>query len=70
MIRLFKIFMNILYGIFTMGVIALIVWSANWLVNTGGETYDVPNLVGNQEDDLDRTVYFSDIPIWFYDFVV
>lgn len=61
MIRFFKVFMNILYGIFTMGVIALIVWGANWLVNTGGETYDVPNLVANENDDACRVIYFSDI---------
>jgi hypothetical protein len=31
------------------------------MVNTGGESYDVPNLVGNIDDDPTRTIYFSDI---------
>jgi hypothetical protein len=44
-----------------MGIIAIIVWTSNWLVNTGGETYDVPNLIRNEMDDPDRTIYFSDI---------
>jgi len=61
MIKFFRLFMNLLYGIFTMGVVAIIVWGANWLVNTGGKSYDVPNLVTNVEDDIDRTIYFSDI---------
>jgi hypothetical protein len=61
MIKFFKIFMNLLYGLFTMGIIAMIVWGANWLVNTGGQSYDVPNLIENEDDDDTRTIYFSDI---------
>jgi len=61
MIRFFKFFINLLYATFTMGFVAIIVWGSNWLVNTGGESYDVPNLVSNQNDDLTRTIYFSDV---------
>lgn len=61
MIKFFKIFINMLYAFFTMGMIAIVVWGANWMVNTGGESYDVPNLVSNLDDDVDRTIYFSDI---------
>lgn len=61
MIRFFKLFINLLYGTFTMGIIAIIVWGSNWVVNIGGESYDVPNLVSNLDDDTGKTIYFSDI---------
>jgi len=61
MIKFFKLFMNLLYGLFTMGIIAITIWGANWLVNTGGQSYDVPNLIVNETDDETRTIYFSDI---------
>lgn len=60
MIKFFKIFINMLYAGFTMGMIALVAWGANWMVNTGGDTADVPNLVSNVEDDT-NTIYFRDI---------
>lgn len=61
MIRFFKVFINLLYGTFTMGIIAIIVWGANWMVNTGGHPYDVPNLITNDADDPEKTIYFSDV---------
>lgn len=61
MIRFFKVFINLLYGIFTMGAIAIVVWGANWMVNTGGQSYDVPNLISNSDDDTEKTIYFADI---------
>lgn len=61
MIKFFRIFINMLYAFFTMGMIAIIAWGANWMVNTGGESYDVPNLIANKDDDPSRTIYFSDI---------
>lgn len=61
MTKLFKIFINLLYSIFTMGLLAIVIWGANWSVNIGGASHDVPNLIENTTDDPNQTIYFSDV---------
>lgn len=60
MINFFKMFVNFLYFLFTLGLIALIAWGANAAVNIGGSNEDVPNLI-KKESDSEDTIYFSDV---------
>lgn len=60
MIKFFKLFINFLYFLFTLGLIALIMWGANAAVNVGGSNEDVPNLI-KKESDSENTIYFSDV---------